>query len=58
MHATCYVIWTDGTRSHFSFSYEEEELRRFPSWKEFIVFRCLCFFPEKTTNDFKWIIRD
>lgn len=55
---TCYVIWNDGVRSHFSFWYDEEELRRHHSFREFLIAMCLSLFPHRTETDIKWILRD
>ncbi len=58
MRATCYVIWTDSSRNYFTLFYEEEETASFSSFNEFLLTRCLRFFPGRTREEVKWIIRD
>jgi len=58
MYATCYVIWTDNSRNHFTFSYEEDELVGLSSQDEFIFRKCLELFPKRTSQQIKWIIKE
>lgn len=58
MRATCYVIWTDGSRNYFSFLYEKDELGNFSSFDEFVLFRCLLLFPGRTREEIKWVIKE
>lgn len=58
MRATCYVVWTDGNRSHFSFSYGKEDLAGFSSFDEFLLTRCLKIYPARTRKEIKWIIKE
>lgn len=58
MHATCYVIWVDGSQNYFSFFYENDEPAGFPSINEFILHKCIEIFPQKTRDEIKWIIKE
>ena len=58
MRSTCYVIWTDGSRNHFSFPYENDELSGFPSFNEFVLRKCLQIFPRRTREEMKWVIKE
>jgi len=58
MRATCYVIWTDGSRSHFTLLYEDDEPAGFSSFNEFLFSKCLLLFPGKTREEIKWVIKE
>ncbi len=56
--STCYVIWTDGSRNHFSFSYDGDELAGASSYNEFVLRKCLQIFPGRCREEMKWVIKE